>query len=171
MAILLKTALVRVSSIQIMQVRVQNKGKSVWKSRYDGDVSPDYGRSSPWHRYNTAPGRPGHRHMPPASPAFRCYYVGIGYIVCLAQLYMRGLGYKCPTRTRLHILSKHNTTTSPTVTYLVHYIRHNSNKLHLGEYSPPPWIRQCVKLVHWTWAYPMSTAATPKIPCDSTCNL
>ena len=22
-----------------MQVRVQNKGKSVWKSRYDGDVS------------------------------------------------------------------------------------------------------------------------------------
>ena len=40
MVILLKTASVRVSSIQIMQVRVQNKGKSVWKSRYDGDVSP-----------------------------------------------------------------------------------------------------------------------------------
>ena len=39
MAILLKTASVRVSSIQIMQVRVQNKGKSVWKSRYVGDVS------------------------------------------------------------------------------------------------------------------------------------
>ena len=39
MAILLKTALVQISSIQIMQVRVQNKGKSVWKSRYDGDVS------------------------------------------------------------------------------------------------------------------------------------
>ena len=39
MAILLKTTPVRVSSIQIMQVRVQNKGKSVWKSRYDGDVS------------------------------------------------------------------------------------------------------------------------------------
>ena len=39
MAILLKTASVRVSSIQIMQVRVQNKGKIVWKSRYDGDVS------------------------------------------------------------------------------------------------------------------------------------
>ena len=36
---LLKTASVRVSSIQIMQVRVQNKGKSVWESRYDGDVS------------------------------------------------------------------------------------------------------------------------------------
>ena len=34
-----KTASVRVSSTQIMQVRVQNKGKSVWKSRYDGDVS------------------------------------------------------------------------------------------------------------------------------------
>ena len=36
---MLKRASVRVSSIQIMQVRVQNKGKSVWKSRYDGDVS------------------------------------------------------------------------------------------------------------------------------------
>ena len=39
MAVLLKIASVRVSSIQIMQVRVQDKGKSVWKSRYDGDVS------------------------------------------------------------------------------------------------------------------------------------
>src|SRR3954468_23308297 len=39
MAILLKTASVRVSSIQIIQVRVQKKGNSVWKSRYDGDVS------------------------------------------------------------------------------------------------------------------------------------
>ena len=39
MAILLKTASVRVSSIQIIQDRVQNKGKSVCKSRYDGDVS------------------------------------------------------------------------------------------------------------------------------------
>ena len=39
MVILLKTVSVRVSSIQIMQVRVQNKGKSVWKSRYVGDVS------------------------------------------------------------------------------------------------------------------------------------
>ena len=39
MAVLLKIALVRVSSIQIMQVRVQNKGKSVWKIRYVGDVS------------------------------------------------------------------------------------------------------------------------------------
>ena len=39
MAVLLKTASVWVSSIQIIQVRVQNKGKSVWKSRYDGDVS------------------------------------------------------------------------------------------------------------------------------------
>ena len=38
-AVLLKTASVRVSSIQIIQVRVQNKGKSVWKSRYVGDVS------------------------------------------------------------------------------------------------------------------------------------
>ena len=39
MAILLKSTSVWVSSIQIMQVRVQNKGKSVWKSRYDEDVS------------------------------------------------------------------------------------------------------------------------------------
>ena len=39
MVVLLKTASVRVSSIQIMQVRVQNKGKRVWKSRYDGDIS------------------------------------------------------------------------------------------------------------------------------------
>ena len=31
MAILLKTTLVQVSSIQIMQIRVQNKGKRVWK--------------------------------------------------------------------------------------------------------------------------------------------
>ena len=36
---LLKTASVRVSCNQIMRVRVQNKGESVWKSRYDGDVS------------------------------------------------------------------------------------------------------------------------------------
>ena len=39
MVVLLKTASVQVSFIQIMQVRVQNKGKSVWKSRYVGDVS------------------------------------------------------------------------------------------------------------------------------------
>ncbi len=39
MAVLLKTASVWVSSIKIMQVRVQNKGKNVWKSIYDGDVS------------------------------------------------------------------------------------------------------------------------------------
>jgi hypothetical protein len=39
MVVLLKTALVRVSSIQIMQIRVQNKSKSVWKRRYDRDVS------------------------------------------------------------------------------------------------------------------------------------
>ena len=39
MVVLLKTASVRVSFIQIMQVRVQNKGKSVWKIRYNRDVS------------------------------------------------------------------------------------------------------------------------------------
>ena len=39
MVILLKTASVCVISIQIMQVRVQNKGKSVWKSRNNRDVS------------------------------------------------------------------------------------------------------------------------------------
>ena len=38
MAVLLKTPSVRVSFIQIMQVRVQYKGKSVCKSRYIGDV-------------------------------------------------------------------------------------------------------------------------------------
>ena len=38
MVVLLKTASDRVSFIQIMQVRVQNKGKSIGKSRYDGDV-------------------------------------------------------------------------------------------------------------------------------------
>jgi len=40
MAILLKTVSVWVSSIQIMQIRDQNKGKRVWKSRYDGYISP-----------------------------------------------------------------------------------------------------------------------------------
>ena len=39
MAVLLKTASVWVSFIQIMQVRVQDKRKSVRKSRYVGDVS------------------------------------------------------------------------------------------------------------------------------------
>ena len=39
MVVLLKTTSVRVSFIQIMQIRVQNKRKSVTKSRYDGDVS------------------------------------------------------------------------------------------------------------------------------------
>ena len=39
MVVLLKTASVRVSSIQSMQIRVQNKGKRVRKSRYVGDVS------------------------------------------------------------------------------------------------------------------------------------
>ena len=39
MVVLLKTASVRVSFIQIMQIRVQNKSKSVRKSRYNGDVS------------------------------------------------------------------------------------------------------------------------------------
>ena len=39
MVVLLKTTSVRVSFIQIMQIRVQNKRKSVRKSRYIGDVS------------------------------------------------------------------------------------------------------------------------------------
>src|SRR3990170_7978485 len=39
MAILLKIASVRVSFIQIMQIRVQKQSKSVWKSRYIWDVS------------------------------------------------------------------------------------------------------------------------------------
>ena len=36
--VLLKMASIRVSFIQIMQVRVQNKRKIIRKSRYDGDV-------------------------------------------------------------------------------------------------------------------------------------
>src|SRR3990170_4886416 len=39
MVVLLKTTSVRVSFIQIMQIRVQNKRKNVRKSRYVGDVS------------------------------------------------------------------------------------------------------------------------------------
>ena len=39
MAILLKRTSFQVSSIQIMEVRVQNKGKNVCKSRYVGDIS------------------------------------------------------------------------------------------------------------------------------------
>jgi hypothetical protein len=39
MVVLLKTTSFRVSFIQIMQIRVQNKRKSVRKSRYNGDVS------------------------------------------------------------------------------------------------------------------------------------
>ena len=39
MVVLLKTALIRVSFIQIMQIRVQNKRKSIRKSRCVGDVS------------------------------------------------------------------------------------------------------------------------------------
>src|SRR3990170_3062336 len=39
MVVLLKTASVRVSFIQIMQIRVQNMSKSIRKSRYNGDVS------------------------------------------------------------------------------------------------------------------------------------
>src|SRR5215216_2694751 len=39
MVVLLKTTPVWVSFIQIMQIRVQNKSRSVWKSRYDGEVS------------------------------------------------------------------------------------------------------------------------------------
>ena len=39
MVVLLKTVLVRVSFIQIMQISVQNKMKSISKSRYVGVVS------------------------------------------------------------------------------------------------------------------------------------
>ena len=69
MAILLKTASVRVSFIQIMQVRVQNKGKSVWKSRYVGDVS-----------FIIARRRAPHRHHPRALPPRRCPLVKLAHI-------------------------------------------------------------------------------------------
>ena len=39
MVVMLKTMSVQISFIQIMQIRVQNKNKSVWKSKYVGDVS------------------------------------------------------------------------------------------------------------------------------------
>jgi hypothetical protein len=39
MVVLLKPASVQVSFIQTMQIRVQNKSKSVWKIRYIGDIS------------------------------------------------------------------------------------------------------------------------------------
>ena len=39
MVVLLKTVSVQVNFIQIMQIRVQNKRKSIRKSRYIGDVS------------------------------------------------------------------------------------------------------------------------------------
>ena len=39
MVVLLETASVRVSFIQIMQIIVQNKSKSIRKIRYDRDVS------------------------------------------------------------------------------------------------------------------------------------
>ena len=42
MVVLLKTASVWVSFIEIMQIRVQNKRKSIRKSRYVGDVSLNY---------------------------------------------------------------------------------------------------------------------------------
>ena len=64
MAILQKTASVWVSSIQIMQVRVQNKGKSVWKSRYDGDVSPAH---APAHALTRTP-VPVPVHLPAHAP-------------------------------------------------------------------------------------------------------
>ena len=86
----------------------------------------DYGRSSPWHCHNITPWRPGRRHTPPAppcAPVLLCWH----RLHCVSTPLYKRLGYKCPTRTRLHILCKHNTTHSPTVTYLVHYIRHNSN--------------------------------------------
>jgi hypothetical protein len=72
MAILLKTASVRVSSIQIMQIRGQNKGKSIWKSRYDGDLSvvetvtttsttPDLSLGSRGRSYSAETSRPSRR--------------------------------------------------------------------------------------------------------------
>lgn len=61
------------------------------------------------------------------------------------QRYIRDLEYKSATGTLHHTLSTHRITPSPTVIYLVHNIRHNSNKLHLGEYSPPSWINLCVE--------------------------
>ena len=71
MAILLKTTSVRVSSIQIMQVRVQNKGKSVWKSRYVGDVSAPLSYS-----YKEKGGRGGGEKESPPPPTLVQFGLG-----------------------------------------------------------------------------------------------
>ena len=72
MVVLLKTASVRVSFIQIMQVRVQNKGKSVWKRRYVGDVSlaktTRAGKRLPAMSQGHVPGN-GNFHHHPRGPA------------------------------------------------------------------------------------------------------
>ena len=52
MVVLLKKASVRVSFIQIMQSRVQNKRKSVRKSRYDRDISDTLGQCECFRDYH-----------------------------------------------------------------------------------------------------------------------
>ena len=51
MVVVLKTAPIRVSFIQIMQIRVQNKRKTIRKSRYVGDIleAEKYYDSVRWH--------------------------------------------------------------------------------------------------------------------------
>jgi ribosomal protein L33 len=67
-----------------------------------------------------------------------CYQVVMSYNMWCPPHYMGGLSYYCLTRTLLY-LSTPNTTRSPNVTYLTRTnIRHKHNKLHLGEYCPPP---------------------------------
>ena len=68
--------------------------------------------------------------MLPAHPACMCYYIGICFIVCLPPDYIGGLRYKCHTRIRLHTLSTHRTAQSPTITYVLQYVRHNVNIYH-----------------------------------------
>jgi hypothetical protein len=103
----------------------------------------DYGRSSPWYR-NT--GHLGRRHKSPAPLALLLLSSRhrLQHVVPLL-LYERPRLLESdsnPTRK----LSTPNTTPSLHVTQLIHNIWHNHNKLHLGEYCPPPWIRQSIKL-------------------------
>ena len=64
------------------------------------------------------------------------YLVVMGYNVGCLLIYKRPRVQR--VRLRHYKYPTHTTTPSPSVTQLVQNIRHKHNKLHLGEYSPPP---------------------------------
>ena len=100
----------------------------------------DYGRSSPRYRNTGRPGAGTSRRLPRVPIAIRSSWV----TTCGAPRYIRGLGYNVSdsytTRTYPHQLQL-----QVHVTPCVHNIRHKYNKLHLGEYSPPPRSRPCIE--------------------------